>query len=98
MIHYKWPRAELEKAVDAADPGWRKHAEAKTKALVTAGEFTEATNDHTWSVVKEVFAQRQGNKCIFCERLLASDIEKAWQIHEAAEAYLDSLGKSESSS
>lgn len=72
MIRYPVLRTVLEQEVDKAVPGWRTAAAAKTQAFVAAHEFNELEKDHSWSAVKSVFSARQNNKCIYCERLLAS--------------------------
>jgi hypothetical protein len=71
MIRYTIPAAELRKRVDARSGTWRDRAKGLTSKAVVAGKVLEG--DAIWSEVKPIFLDIQGNKCVYCERLLPGE-------------------------
>ncbi len=69
MIRYPITLADLEARVDAAVPGWRARAQARTAKFRRKKAYSESSS--IWSEVKPVFMELQGNKCGYCERKLA---------------------------
>ncbi|WP_137114053.1 hypothetical protein [Mesorhizobium sp. GR13] len=66
MIRYPGATlANVNALVDAEKPGWRADADARTAAIVAAGEFSKGPP--SWSDIKVVFMRLQSNKCAFCE-------------------------------
>jgi hypothetical protein len=63
---------EIEKLIDAHQPGWRVAAGARTAALLAAGSYEEGKP--SWSDIKPVYMRIQHNKCIFCERPLGGEV------------------------
>ena len=69
MIRYSISAAALRQRVTAASGTWLTRADQLTTKAVAAGKVLEG--DAIWSEVKPVFLDIQGNKCIYCERLLS---------------------------
>jgi hypothetical protein len=70
MIRYRIAEQELLDRIEAAVPGWLQRAEQRTEEFVKAGKYEEASS--IWSEVKAVYVDIQCDKCIYCERQLAS--------------------------
>lgn len=71
MIRYAIADTELEARIDAAAPGWRAKAEARTKAFRAAGRYDETSA--IWSEIKAALLDIQKRKCAFCERKLEGE-------------------------
>lgn len=107
MIRHPATPDDLKKEIQALKPTWLQKANARTKKLIQAGNFSESSS--IWSEVKPVFILAQSNKCIFCERqfedpeygTIEYDVEhfrpkssvKAWP-NSSATQYPFSTGKS----
>jgi len=74
MIRYSITPAELNRRVEAEQPGWQARADLRTEAFRAAGSYD---NDESpiWSEIKQVFIDLQEGKCAFCERPLESKKE-----------------------
>jgi hypothetical protein len=70
MIRFPITEQELRDLIEAEAPGWLRRAEQRTKKFIEAGKYEEASN--IWSEVKRVYMGIQFDKCIYCERQLAS--------------------------
>jgi len=71
VIGYRISRAQLEKKIEAAAPGWMDRAKQRTAEFRTQGRYAESSS--IWSEVKPVYMKLQGgSKCAFCERKLES--------------------------
>jgi hypothetical protein len=70
MIHYPMTEQELREQIEAHCPGWLQRAQERTERFVARGKYDEASS--IWSEVKPVYMRIQFDKCIYCERQLAS--------------------------
>ncbi len=73
MIRYHITRSELEEAINTEKPDWLEKARRKTASVRQAGEFNEPDKDNSWGEIKAVYMRLQKEKCIYCERALASE-------------------------
>jgi hypothetical protein len=72
VIRYDISVKQLETAVDALAPTWRKRAAKRTARFIKAGRYQEASA--IWSEVKPAFMVAQMNKCVFCERQFETEL------------------------
>ena len=70
MIRYPITEQQLRDRIEAAVPGWLARAAERTARFIEEKCYDEKSN--IWSEVKSVYMKIQFNKCIYCERQLAS--------------------------
>jgi|SRR5262245_654869 len=70
MIRYPITLAELAARVDSERPGWQGRARDRTDGFIAAGQYSESSG--SWSEIKAVYMTLQHDKCLYCERKLAS--------------------------
>lgn len=70
MIRYVISPAELEKRVNTTVNNWLARAKVFTEKAKKAKKAVEGVG--IWSEIKPLFLAIQGNKCIYCERMLPS--------------------------
>jgi hypothetical protein len=70
MIRYPISEQELRERIEAEVPGWLRRAQQRTDQFVKAGQYEEASS--IWSEVKPIYMRIQFDKCVYCERQLAS--------------------------
>src|SRR5713101_8429748 len=70
MIRYPITEQNLRERIEAEVPGWLKRAQQKTDKFIAARQYEEASS--IWSDVKSVYMKIQFDKCVYCERQLAS--------------------------
>lgn len=77
MIRFPTTLDQLFADIDEEVPDWRQRATARTNKLVRLArwtdEFAAGEKRVTWSEVKIVYRNLQGQKCAYCERRLDSD-------------------------
>jgi hypothetical protein len=71
MIRYLISADALKKLVKTASATWLNRAKELTAKAVQAGKVEAGLA--IWSEIKPVFLRIQGNKCIYCERLLPGE-------------------------
>ena len=70
MIRHTITEQEIRASIEVAVPGWLDRAQKRTEAFIKARKYEEASS--IWSEVKPVYMKIQHDKCIYCERQLAS--------------------------
>jgi hypothetical protein len=70
MIRYPITDEQLRDRIEAAVPGWLERAAERTAHFIEQKCYDEASS--IWSEVKPVYMKIQFDKCIYCERQLAS--------------------------
>lgn len=70
MIRYPITEQQLRNLIEAEVPGWLQRAQRRTDKFIAARKYEEASS--IWSEVKPVYMRIQFDKCVYCERQLAS--------------------------
>ncbi len=70
MIRYQITEQQLRDRIEAEVPGWLRRAAERTAGFLERKSFDETSS--IWSEVKSVYMRIQYDKCIYCERQLAS--------------------------
>jgi hypothetical protein len=70
VIRYEASEEKLRELIEDKCPEWLTRAHKRSEKFIAAGQYQEAAS--IWSEVKPVYMQIQFDKCIYCERQLAS--------------------------